>query len=199
MINQQLINPKSIVIIGGSNDVTKPGGKVLKNLIDNKYPGQLFVTNPKETMVQGIKCYQDPSHLPDVDLAILAIAAKYCPQTVDILAYQKNTKAFIIFSAGFHEESEEGALLEKQIVDTINNVGGCLIGPNCIGMMNHKHTSVFSLPVPRMEPHGVDFISGSGATAVFIMEAGMSNGLSFSSVYSVGNSAQMGVEDVLKY
>ncbi|HLN53437.1 MAG TPA: acetate--CoA ligase family protein [Lentimicrobium sp.] len=199
MINQQLINPKSIVIIGGSNDVTKPGGKVLKNLIDNKFPGQLFVTNPKETMVQGIKCYQDPSHLPDVDLAILAIAAKYCPQTVDILANQKNTKAFIIFSAGFHEESEEGALLEKQIVDTINNVGGCLIGPNCIGMMNHKHTSVFSLPIPRMEPHGVDFISGSGATAVFIMEAGMSNGLSFSSVYSVGNSAQMGVEDVLKY
>jgi acetyltransferase len=66
-------------------------------------------------------------------------------------------------------------------------------------MMNHNHTSVFSLPIPRMVPHGVDFISGSGATAVFIMESGMTNGLSFSSVYSVGNSAQMGVEDVLKY
>ncbi len=199
MINQQLINPKSIVVIGGSNDVTKPGGKVLKNLIDHKFQGQIYVTNPKETEVQGIRCYQDPSQLPDVDLAILAIAAKYCPATVEILAHTKKTRAFIIFSAGFHEESEEGALLEKQIVDTINSVGGCLIGPNCIGMMNHNHTSVFSLPIPRMEPQGVDFISGSGATAVFIMESGMSNGLSFSSVYSVGNSAQMGVEDVLQY
>lgn len=199
MINQQLLDPKSIVIIGGSNDVTKPGGKVLKNLIDHKFPGKLYVTNPKETEVQGVKCYKDPGDLPNVDLAILAIAAKYCPATVDILANQKNTKAFIIFSAGFHEESDEGALLEKQIVDTINKVGGCLIGPNCIGMMNHNHTSVFSLPIPRMEPHGVDFISGSGATAVFIMESGITNGLSFSSVYSVGNSAQMGVEDVLKY
>ncbi len=199
MINQQLIDPKSIVVIGGSNDVTKPGGKVLKNLIDNKFPGKLYVTNPKETEIQGIKCYQDPADLPEVDLAILAIAAKYCPATVDLLANNKNTRAFIIFSAGFHEESEEGARYEKQIVDTINCVNGCLIGPNCIGMMNHHHTSVFSLPIPRMEPHGVDFISGSGATAVFIMEAGMLNGLSFSSVYSVGNSAQMGVEEVLKY
>lgn len=199
MINQQLIDPKSIVVIGGSNDVTKPGGKVLKNLLDNKFPGKLYVTNPKETEIQGIKCYQDPADLPDVDLAILAIAAKYCPATVDLLANTKNTRAFIIFSAGFHEESEEGAQFEKQIVDTINSVNGCLIGPNCIGMMNHHHTSVFSLPIPRMEPHGADFISGSGATAVFIMEAGMTNGLSFSSVYSVGNSAQMGVEEVLKY
>ncbi|HLO91826.1 MAG TPA: acetate--CoA ligase family protein, partial [Lentimicrobium sp.] len=199
MINQQLINPKSIVVIGGSNDVTKPGGKVLKNLLDNNFPGKLYVTNPKETEIQGIKCYQDPADLPEVDLAILAIAAKYCPATVDILAHTKNTRAFIIFSAGFHEESEEGAKLEKQIVDTINSVNGCLIGPNCIGMMNHHHASVFSLPIPRMEPHGVDFISGSGATAVFIMESGMMNGLSFGSVYSVGNSAQMGVEDVLQY
>jgi acetate---CoA ligase (ADP-forming) len=199
MINQQLIDPKSIVIIGGSNDVTKPGGKVLKNLIDNNFKGKLYVTNPKESEIQGIKCYQDPSDLPEVDLAVLAIAAKYCPATVELLAKTKNTRAFIIFSAGFHEESEEGAMLEKQIVDTINSVNGCLIGPNCIGMMNHNHTAVFTEPIPRMEPHGVEFVSGSGATAVFIMEAGMLNGLTFSSVYSVGNSAQMGVEDVLKY
>ncbi len=199
MINRQLIDPKSIVIIGGSNDITKPGGKVLKNLIDNEFSGKLYVTNPKETEVQGIKCYQDPAELPEVDLAILAIAAKYCPPTVDLLAHTKKTRAFIIFSAGFHEESEEGAMLEKQIVDTVNSVNGCLIGPNCIGMMNHHHTSVFTLPIPRLDPQGVDFISGSGATAVFIMESGMMNGLSFGSVYSVGNSAQMGVEDVLKY
>lgn len=199
MINQQLINPRSIVVIGGSNDVTKPGGKVLKNLLDHKFPGKLYVTNPKETEIQGIKCYKDANDLPEVDLAILAIAAKYCPATVDLLAYKKNTRAFVIFSAGFHEENEEGARLEKQIVDTINKVDGCLIGPNCIGMMNHNHTSVFSTPIPRMEPHGVDFITGSGATAVFIMEAGITNGLSFSSVYSVGNSAQIGIEDVLQY
>jgi len=199
MINQQLINPGSIVVIGGSNDITKPGGKVLKNLLDSNFKGNFYVTNPKESVIQGINCYQNLSDLPQTDLAILAIAAKFCVETVQVLAHQKNTRAFIILSAGFHEESEEGAKLEKQIVDIIDSTGGCLIGPNCIGIMNPNHASVFTTPVPKLQPHGVDFISGSGATAVFIMESGIPKGLTFSSVYSVGNSAQLGVEEVLQY
>jgi len=199
MITQQLLNPRSIVVVGGSDDAQKPGGKVLKNLIDNNFQGNLYVVNPKVDTVQGVKSYREVSDLPQVDLAILAIAAKFCPQTVEILSKQKETRAFIILSAGFHEESEEGAKLEEQIVETINATGGCLIGPNCIGVMNSNYAGVFTTPVPKLDPMGIDFISGSGATAVFIMEAGMPKGLTFSSVYSVGNSAQMGVEDILEY
>lgn len=199
MITQQLINPKSIVIVGGSNDISKPGGKVLKNLIDNHFGGSLFVVNPKEDEIQGIKCYKSVDELPECDLAILAIAAKYCPDTVETLARDKQTRAFIILSAGFHEESQEGAVLEERIVATLTKYKACLIGPNCIGMMNFHHTSVFSLPIPKLDPKGVDFISGSGATAVFIMETSIPKGLKFASVYSVGNSAQLGVEDVLQY
>ncbi len=199
MITPQLINPASIVIVGGSNDITKPGGKVLKNLIDNHFGGSLYVVNPKENEIQGLKCYKSVDELPQCDLAILAIAAKYCPDTVETLARDKQTRAFIILSAGFHEESEAGALLEEKIVATVNQYNACLIGPNCIGMMNPHHTSVFTTPIPKLDPKGVDFISGSGATAVFIMEASIPKGLTFASVYSVGNSAQLGVEDVLKY
>jgi len=199
MVNQQLLNPRSIVVVGGSDDIQKPGGKVLKNLIDNGFKGKLYVVNPKLDEVQGVKTFRDVADLPEVDLAILAIAAKFCPSTVEVLTKSKNTKAFIILSAGFHEESEEGAKLEQQIVDSINAVNGCLIGPNCIGVMNSNYAGVFTSPIPRFDTHGIDFISGSGATAVFIMEAGIPKGLTFSSVYSVGNSAQMGVEEMLKY
>ncbi|MBC7124812.1 MAG: acetate--CoA ligase family protein [Bacteroidales bacterium] len=199
MITNELINPKSIVVVGGSDDIQKPGGKVLKNLIDNHFKGSLYVVNPKADEVQGVKSVRDVADLPQVDLAILAIAAKFCPQTVEVLATQKGTKAFIILSAGFHEESEEGAKLEQQIVDTINRAGGCLIGPNCIGVMNTNYAGVFTTPIPKFDPKGVDFISGSGATAVFIMESSIPRGLTFNSVYSVGNSAQIGVEEVLEY
>lgn len=198
MITKQLIDPKSIVVIGGSDDIQKPGGKVLKNLIDNNYKGNLFVVNPKADVVQGITCNKNVESLPNVDLAIIAIAAKFCPQTVRTLAEEKETRAFIILSAGFHEESEEGAKLEQETVDAVNSVNGSLIGPNCIGVMNSNYAGVFTTPVPKLDPKGIDFISGSGATAVFIMEAGMPKGLTFASVYSVGNSAQMGVEDILK-
>jgi len=199
MINEQLLNPKSIVVIGGSNDIHKPGGTVLSNLIEGNYKGKLYVTNLKEPEVQGIRSFNDPELLPDVDLAIIAIAAKFIPDTVELLAREKNTRAFIILSAGFSEEGKEGKILEKRVVDTINSVNGALIGPNCIGVLTPHYQGVFTKPIPKLDPRGCDFISGSGATACFIMEAGIPNGLTFASVFSIGNSAQMGVEEVLKY
>ncbi|MFC1734272.1 CoA-binding protein, partial [candidate division KSB1 bacterium] len=101
MINEQLTDPKSIVIVGGSNDISKPGGKVLKNLKDGKYKGDIYVTNLKESEVQGISCYKDVNELPDVELAIVAIKSIYIPETIKILTKKKNTRAFIILSAGF--------------------------------------------------------------------------------------------------
>lgn len=199
MVTKELIAPKSIVVVGASDDVYKPGGRVLENLIQYQYSGQLYAVNPKADVVQGIKAHKAVEDLPAVECAIIAVAAKFCPHIVEVLAKEKGTRAFIILSAGFHEENEEGAKLERQVVDIINSVGGSLIGPNCIGMMNSNYTGVFSRPIPKFNPKGVDFITGSGATAVFILELGMQQGLQFSSVFSVGNSAQLGVEEILEY
>ncbi|HSV77541.1 MAG TPA: acetate--CoA ligase family protein [Bacteroidales bacterium] len=199
MINKQLIDPKSIVVVGGSNDTTKPGGKILKNIIDGGYGGILYVTNPKETEVQGIRCFQNPADLPPVDLAVIAIASRFVPDTVELLASEKNTRAFIVLSAGFSEEGEEGAKLEQRLVEIVNSVNGALIGPNCVGILTQNHQSIFTYPIPKLDPKGCDFISGSGATACFIMEAGIPKGLTFANVFSVGNSAQMGVEEILQY
>ncbi len=199
MIAKQLIEPKSIVIIGGSNDIQKPGGKVLKNILDGNFKGEIYVSNPKLDEVQGVKSYKELKDLPEVDLAIIAIAAKYTYQTVEFLADNKNTKAFIILSAGFSEENHEGAEIENKIVEKINSVKGSLIGPNCIGLLNTNFNGVFTTPIPKLDSKGIDMISGSGATAVFIMESALPKGLTFNSVWSVGNSAQLGVEDVLEY
>jgi acetyltransferase len=199
MINDKLINPGSIVVAGGSDDISKPGGKVLKNILDGKYKGNLYVVNPKQDVVQGVKTYRDISLIPDTDLAILVISAKMCLPAVEVLCRDKKTSAFIILSAGFSEEGHEGRVLEQQIVDVINKYNGCLIGPNGIGFLNCNYYGVFTTPLPKLDPKGIDFVSGSGATAVFIMEAAIPNGLTFSSLWSVGNSAQTGVEDVLEY
>ena len=199
MIAKELLNPKSIVVCGASSDIHKPGGKALKNLLESPFRGPVYAVNPKETEVQGVKCYAKVDDLPQVECAILCIAAKFCAQTVDVLAKEKGCKGFIIISAGFSEENAEGAAIEKHIVDTINSVGGSLIGPNCTGFLNVNYAGCFDTPIPKLDPKGVDFITGSGATAVFIKEYGMSNGLKFNSVWAVGNSAQLGIEDVLEH
>ena len=199
MINEQLLHPASIVVVGASNNVHKPGGAILKNLISGGYAGELRAVNPKETEVQGVKAYPDVHAVPDTDLAVLAIPAALCPDAVETLAAEKNVRAFIILSAGFGEETHEGALLEDRILDAVNRYGASLIGPNCIGFMNAWHHSVFSQPIPHLHPQGVDLISSSGATAVFILESAVTKGLPFNSVWSVGNAKQIGVEDVLQY
>ena len=199
MINQQLLNPKSIVVIGGSNNVHKPGGSIVRNLINGGYNGTLRIVNPKEDEVQGIKAFHDAREIPPTELAILVVAARFCPDYVELLAKEKQTRAFIIISAGFGEETKAGAELEQRILDTCEQYGAALIGPNCIGLLNRNHHSVFTLPIPNLDPKGADFVSGSGATAVFILESAVIKGLQFNSVWSIGNGKQIGIEDVLQY
>ena len=199
MINQQLLKPESIVVVGGSNNVHKPGGAIVRNLLQGNYQGTLRIINPKEDEVQGIKVYHNPEELPPTDMAILVVAAKFCPGYVEYLAKEKNVRAFIIISAGFGEETKEGAVLEQQVLDTCEKYGASLIGPNCIGVMTNHYHGVFTKPVPVLSPKGADFISGSGATAVFILESAVQKGLQFNSVWSIGNGKQIGIEDVLQY
>ena len=199
MIAKELILPQSIVVVGASDDITKPGGAALRNLLVTGYAGTLYAVNPKCDCVQGVKSYRSAEEVPNVDCAILAIPAKLCPSSVEILCRDKGCRGIIIFSAGFHEDGPEGAELEKQLVETANRYGASLIGPNCIGVITNSYAGVFTQPVSNLSPDGIDIVSGSGATAVFIMEAAVKRGLKFSQVFSVGNSAQLGVEDILEY
>ena len=199
MINEQLLHPGSIVVIGGSNNVHKPGGAIVRNLLNGDYQGDLRIVNPKEDTIQGIKAFHDVKDIPQTDLAILVVAAKYCPDYVDYLCAEKGVRAFVIISAGFGEETKAGAELEQRILDTCEKYEAALIGPNCIGLLNRNHHSVFTLPIPNLDPKGADFISGSGATAVFILESAVTKGLKFNSVWSIGNGKQIGIEDVLQY
>jgi acetyltransferase len=199
MINDALIDPRSIVVVGASNDVAKPGGKILKNLLDHGYRGHLAVVNARQDEVQGVRSYRAIADLPDADLAILAIPAAACPGAVAELAQQKRTRAFVVISAGFSEQGEAGAALERRLVEEVEKVNGCLIGPNCTGVLTPRHASMFTLPIPELTPAGCDFVSSSGATAVFIMESAIQKGIRFANVFTVGNGAQTGVEDVLAF
>ena len=89
--------------------------------------------------------------------------------------------------------------LEKEIAEQIDAAGGSLLGPNNIGMINQHYAGIFTRPLPLIDKKGVDFISASGATAVFTLEAAQQIGLRFSNIFTVGNSAQIGVEDVLEH
>lgn len=199
MVNQSLINPASIVIAGASNHLSKPGGKMLRNILEGGYNKPIYVLHPTEKTIQGIQAFNSPDELPEADLAILIIPPKDCLEISKILLTTKKTKAIIIISAGFSELDDEGKKIEQQITRLVNEHQACLIGPNCIGVLNRNYHGVFTTPIPELTDHGCDLISSSGATAVFLMEAAIPRGLKFSNVFSIGNAAQTSVADILEY
>ena len=119
MLSQEIINPGTIAVIGGSNNLSKPGGKIVQNLLEGSFEGELFIVNPKEELIQGVKCYPSVEALPQTELAILAIAAIHCESAIEYLIREKGTRGFIILSAGFGEESKEGKELENHIVSLV--------------------------------------------------------------------------------
>ncbi|MDU1889846.1 MAG: acetate--CoA ligase family protein [Dysgonomonas sp.] len=196
---KQLINPKNIVIVGASDNILKPGGSALHNIINGSFDKDLYVVNAKGGTIQGVKAYKSIEDIPQTDLAVISIPASQCLHTVEYLAKEKNVKAFIVFSAGFSEESEEGAIMEEKLVDIVNKAGAIMIGPNCSGFFNTIHQSIFTRPIPNLDTQGVDIISSSGGTITYIIESAMRIGLRFNSAWSIGNAAQVGIEDILEH
>ncbi|MBC8452634.1 MAG: acetate--CoA ligase family protein [Spirochaetes bacterium] len=198
MINASIFTPKSLVIVGASKDPSKIGGRILYNIIQNAYSGKLFGINPKEKSIMGIPC-PALEDLLDCELAIICVPAEYTEYYVTELASKHGVKGFIILSAGFSEMGEAGAVLQNRILELVNTYGCSLIGPNCTGVLTQTYAGIFAGPIPSLDPAGCDFVSGSGAAAAFTVEQGILHGLPFSQIITVGNSAQIGVEEILEH
>ncbi len=193
-----LLEPASIAVVGASDDLSKPGGKLVRNILLRGFAGQLLLVNPKSAEVQGVRTYPSVADLPVApELAFIAIPARSARQAVEELA-GKGASAVVVLSAGFGEVSEEGRAEERRLVDIANAHGMMLIGPNCSGIVSHAHAGKFSGVPPVSRKGGIDFLSGSGATVDFLYELATRRGLPFNSLLNVGNSAQTGVTDLLR-
>ena len=197
-IHQCLFRPRSIAIIGASGDPLKPGGRVFKNILEHGYDGILRPVNPKAADILGVPVFSSIAALPETpDLAIVASPSSMVPAAVTELA-ERGTGAVIILTSGFGEKDAAGKKTEENMRQIADAAGMALIGPNCSGFLTNTYKGKFAGIVPSLPGGAVDFISGSGATVDYVMECAESRGLSFGTVVNLGNSAQMGVEDLLQ-
>ncbi len=195
---KNLFQPRSIAVIGASKNRLKPGGRVFENILISGYNGELWPINPKESQIMDKPAYADIESLPHApDLALIAIPAPFVLDTVDALG-RKGNRATIILTAGFGEVSPEGKAVEQQILDTAKAHDMAIVGPNCSGFLTPVYAGKFAGILPDLSPGTIDFVSGSGATVDYFMEQAQTRGLKFSHVVNMGNSIQLGVEDMLE-
>ena len=192
-----LLSPRSIAVVGASEDVLKPGGKIIQNLQRKNFSGELYAVNPKAESIQGLPAFTSIVDLPQVpDLGIVAIPGRFVSRALVDLG-EKGCKVVIVLSAGFGELGPEGKAEEQRLVEIAAQYGILLFGPNCLGVMTGSYAGKFAGILPDMRAGGIDFLSGSGATVDFLAEQGVRRGLPFGSFVTVGNSAQTGIEDVV--
>ena len=193
-----LFNPKSIVVIGASNDKLKTGGRVTDNIKSNGYKGELWAINPKTPGIMGLPTFKSVAELPEApELAYIAIPAPFVRGSLEELA-AKGTKVVIILTAGFGEKDQKGKEEEEKFLEIARANDMTLIGPNCSGFLTTCYSGKFAGIIPRLKKSQIDIISGSGATVDYLMEQATMRGLSFSNVVNMGNSIQIGVEDIFQ-
>ncbi|MHA6258424.1 acetate--CoA ligase family protein [Sporosarcina sp. CAU 1771] len=190
--------PKSIAVIGASNELNKLGGMDLKLLIDSGYKGMIYPVNPKETIVQGYKAYSSVLDIQEeVDRASIILPTKLVLPVIKECA-EKGVKVVQIYSSGFGELGEEGKKLEQEMLMVSKKYNMRIIGPNCIGTYCPASGISFTKGTSMKTGH-TGFISQSGGITFDIVNRGEILGVRFSKAISVGNCIDLDHSDFLNY
>ncbi len=190
-------NPDSIAVIGASNDLTKIGGMIVMNMINAGYPGKLYPVNPKGEDIQGLKSYKSVLDIGEpVDLAVLVIKSTFVIPEMDNLN-KAGIKYAIILTAGFKEESAEGAELEKQLVAKAKEYGIRILGPNCFGNMDpfNKINATFAKLMPKAG--NLSIFSQSGAVGSSMLDWACLNNVGLSKFMTFGNKCDVDEADLI--
>lgn len=199
-----LLNPKSVAVIGASNNPAKWGFGVFHDLISKGFAGEVYPVSRSEDIVSGMAAYKNINDIPGgVDLAAIVVPAQYVAEAMKDCVC-KGVRSAVVITAGFGELSDEGAKLEEEALRIARQGGIRFVGPNCFGIVNtasNFSSMGFLSPLATGSiPRGpVGIISQSGNAGSYVLGMGTLEGLGFSKFISSGNEADLHFEDYLEY
>jgi acetyltransferase len=194
-----LFAPKSVAVFGASDRVDSVGQIVFQNMLQSGFTGTLFAINPKHTDVQGCKAYPTLSQINEtIELAVIATPPETIPDIIEDCGKQ-NVKAAVIITAGFSETGAVGKALENKVLENAKHYKIRLIGPNCLGVMRPDIGLNATFNKGSANPGNLAFVSQSGALCTAILDWAKSNNVGFSSVISMGSSADVDFGEIIDY
>ncbi|MGH6923257.1 MAG: acetate--CoA ligase family protein [Propylenella sp.] len=192
---ERMFNPRSVAVLGASEDVASVGGRVFNNLITDGFSGPVIPVNPHHKTVRGRDCFGSVLDLEAIpDLAVIATPAR---TVVEVIRQcdEKGIGAAIVLSAGFGETGEAGA----RLADAARRADIRFVGPNCLGIMRPPigfNATFLAAPAPAGR---LALVSQSGALCAAITDWAGEHHLGFSTIVSLGNAADVDFGDILDY
>lgn len=199
----RIVSPRSVAVIGASDDVGKFGGRVIHYLIKHGFPGTLLPINPNRATIRGLPAYPSVSAAPEPpDVAILAVPVAHLLRQVEDCA-RAGVGACIVITGKLADAGPEGAAIQDQVLAVARDAGMRLVGPNCLGIFNMTDRALLSsslaLDVEQVRAGGIGMVSQSGALMGTLVSLGHDTGVGFSRCISVGNQADPELCDFLEF
>ena len=193
------LSPRSIAIVGASNDPTKRGYQAIRYLIADDFSGNIYPIHPREDEILGLRAYPRVGDVVgDVDVALVCTPARTLPGILSELG-EKGVRGAIVLAGGFGETGAQGQALEQETLNAAHEKGVRIVGPNTSGVFN-LHAAMNLVGMPNVEPGGLGVISQSGNMALSIVTEASSRGhLGFSTYIGVGNQADIQFHEFLAH
>jgi acyl-CoA synthetase (NDP forming) len=197
-----LIAPRSIAIVGASDDAERIGGRPLASLLRFAYPGTIYPINPNRRTVQGVPAFASIADVPGpVDCAILCVPASAVSAAAQACA-DKGVRSLVVFSAGFAEMGGEGVRQQQFLTDLARRSGMRILGPNCMGMFNSNAAAylTFTAVVQNIRPTNgrMALVSQSGGYASAVLKLAAARNLHFAAWITTGNECDLEVGELIE-
>jgi acetyltransferase len=198
-----LFNPRTIAIIGASDDPMRIGGLPIRFLRQHGYTGKVFPVNPKYKEIAGLPCFPALKDIPEpVDLALIGIPRQLVLEAIKGCA-AKRVPFVILFSAGYAEMGQEGRKEQEELRKFVKQAGVRVVGPNCIGIINtHDHVAssfTSGLEIESLIPGAVGLITQSGGIGNCILTRAHDRSIGLSFFISSGNELDLEVSDFVDH
>jgi acetyltransferase len=194
-----LFEPSSVVVVGATERAGAVGRVLIENMAAARFEGDLYAVNPRHRKVLGVACYPAIDSLPKpVDLAVVATRAPAVPGVIEACGLA-GIRFAVVITAGFSETGPEGAQLERAVIANARKYGVRLIGPNCLGIMRPRIGLNATFGRGNAKPGSLGVISQSGAVCTAMLDWARPNGIGFSSVVSLGGSADIDFGEIVDY
>jgi acyl-CoA synthetase (NDP forming) len=193
-----LFAPRSVTVVGASEDPLKWGGSLLHNLIDGGFAGPIYPVNRRGGTLCGLPAFRSVAELPEApDLALVTLGATQVSAVVEQCG-ERGIPVALVVAADFSEAGEAGAAAEAQLAQTARTAGVTLIGPNCMGLVaTHSRLNAVGFLELRPQAGRLSVVSQSGNIGVQLLAAAERRGIGIDKYVTVGNEASTSALDVL--
>src|SRR3989339_645510 len=198
---QKFFYPRSVAVVGVSDDPANLAQGIVANMLHFKYQGKIFLVGRRPGTVYGLPIFPGLSDLPEpVDLAAILAPARVVPALIQECG-QLGIPRVVVESAGFSELNEAGLTLETKVRAALKQYGMRLVGPNGLGLVNLE--TGLALPFAqigsRLNRGRISIIAQSGGVATHVLAWMTKEGLGLNKFLSLGNKLDVAENEVLEY